>query len=100
MFVPYYKPHWQSAFKHEYIFNQAVKHSEDKGHQSWSCGELFCPCGGGAGLESLLQLPQSSVPCAPDCTSPVTVKNKKQGDNADLLILEPLISEGEVFVLS
>lgn len=43
VFVPYYKPHPQSAFKHEHIFNQAVKHPESKGHQSWSCSELFCP---------------------------------------------------------
>lgn len=56
-----YKPHRQSACKHEHVFNQAIKRAEYKGHQSRSCSELFCPPGEGAWLVSLLQLSQNSV---------------------------------------
>lgn len=98
--MPDYKPYRQSAFKHEHIFNQAVKYFEYKVHQSWSCSELFCPPGEGAWLESLLQLPQSSVPCAPDCASQVAGKSKLKGDHIDFLILGPVIPDGSLFFLT
>lgn len=95
--VPYCKPHWQSAFKHQHSFNQAAKHCEHPGHHSWYCSALFHPPGGEAGLESPLQLPQVCSLCA-WLHFPVTAKNKLQGDSANLLSPGPLLPEGEVFV--
>lgn len=89
--VPCCKPHRQSAFKHEHGFNQAAKHSEHQGHQSWHCSALFCPPGGGAGLESLLQLPQVLFPVCLAALLTVTAKNKLQGVSADLLLPGPYL---------
>lgn len=95
--MPYYKPHSQSAFKHEHIFNQAVKHAGLKVIKAGVAVNCSVPPGGGSLAGEFMQLPQSSVPCAPDCTSHVAVKNTLKGDNIVLLTLRSLIPDGTGF---